>query len=222
MIDNQQRYLQIAFNKDLSEVYRILPRIPKSNRIIIEAGTPFLKREGMRGLNTIAGMWGGNVIADMKVTDGAIQEVDMARSAGATGITVMSTAPAETLNFFVKRCEELNMLSMLDLLGNDDPLKVMRKIKHMEPDVVIIHKGRDEETTKGKLIQYKLVNKIRSKYSSVISAAGGVDLKEARSAIFNGATIVVVNIVSNTDAWTGITSEGNVSEVAQEFLDTIS
>jgi len=31
----------------------------------------------------------------------------------------------------------------------------------------------------------------------LISAAGGVDLKEARSAIFNGANIVVANIVDS-------------------------
>jgi hypothetical protein len=55
----------------------------------------------------------------------------------------------------------------------------------------------------------------------LISAAGGVDLKEARSAIFNGANIVVANLVRPDDPWTGISTETDVAEMAQQFLTTI-
>ena len=55
----------------------------------------------------------------------------------------------------------------------------------------------------------------------MISAAGGVDLKEASSAIFNGANIVVVNIVTTADPWTGIKSDEDVAKVAEQFLKTI-
>jgi 3-keto-L-gulonate-6-phosphate decarboxylase len=85
----------------------------------------------------------------------------------------------------------------------------------------VIHRGRDEETTRGKVIKYKHINKIRSKYDVLISAAGGVDLKEARSAIFNGANIVVVNIVADEDPWTGISAEEDAGEIAKQFLRTI-
>jgi hypothetical protein len=71
------------------------------------------------------------------------------------------------------------------------------------------------------VIQYRHVNRIRSKYDVSISAAGGVDLKEARSAIFNGANIVVVNLVKPGDDWQGISTDSNVGEIAQEFLSTI-
>ena len=109
---------------------------------------------------------------------------------------------------------------MIDLIGVEDPLDVVRKLRD-PPNVVILHRGRDEETTRGKVIQYKHVKRIRSKYDVIISAAGGVDLKEARSAIFNGANIVVVNIVSKENPWTGIRSDENITEIAQQFLDTI-
>ncbi|MFH1622614.1 MAG: hypothetical protein ABIA97_05810, partial [Candidatus Omnitrophota bacterium] len=89
------------------------------------------------------------------------------------------------------------------------------------PDVVVLHKGRDEETTRGKVIKYKHINKIRSKYAVLISAAGGIDLREARSAIFNGANIVVANIVSSDDPWTGISSDSDVKTIAEQFLKTI-
>ena len=87
---------------------------------------------------------------------------------------------------------------------------------------MVIHRGRDEENTRGKMIRYRQINRIRSKYDALISAAGGVDLREARSAIFNGANIVVANIVRPNDGWTGIKTDENITEIAQEFLETIS
>jgi bifunctional enzyme Fae/Hps len=220
-LDNNIRYLQIAFNYDLGMVMQTLSRIPQSERILIEAGTPFIKLEGMDGIRMIRRRWGGHIVADMKVTDGALGEVDMAHDAGATAITVMGSAPRESIDLFIERCSQLNMLSMIDLLGVDDPLAILRPL-HKSPDIIVIHRGRDEENTQGKLIRYRQINRIRSKFDSLISAAGGVDLREARSAIFNGANIVVANIVRPQDGWTGINITDNITEISQKFLETIS
>lgn len=220
-LDNNVRYLQIAFNYDLKNAMRVLRAIPFSDRILIEAGTPFIKLEGMDGIRWLRRSWQGHLVADMKVTDGAIGEVDMARRAGATAITVLGSAPTESLNLFIDRCTQLNMLSMVDLLGVDEPLEVLRPLKK-PPDVAVIHRGRDEESTRGKMIRYRQINRIRSKFDVLISAAGGVDLREARSAIFNGANIVVANIVRPEDGWTGIKTTDDITAIAEKFLQTIS
>ena len=220
MLDDKTRYLQIAFNGDIGEVNSILPRIPWSERILIEAGTPYIKREGMYGIRRIKQLWRGKVVADLKTADGAVEEVDMARRAGASAATVLGSASTETLNLFIEACKVSQIDSMIDLIGIDDPLGVVRKLRE-PPNVVILHRGRDEESTRGKVIGYKHVKRIRSKYDVMISAAGGVDLKEARSAIFNGANIVVVNIVSRGNHWTGIRSDDNISGIARKFLETI-
>ena len=109
---------------------------------------------------------------------------------------------------------------MIDMLGVDDPLDVLRPLK-TPPEVVVLHRGRDEENVRGKVIQYKHVTRIRSKYNVVISAAGGVDLREARSAIFNGANLVVVNLVDPRDSWQGIRTNEDVGQITHQFLDTI-
>jgi bifunctional enzyme Fae/Hps len=220
-LDNNVRYLQIAFNHDLGTLLQILPRIPDSDRILIEAGTPLIKLEGMRAVRAIRMRWLGHIVADLKVSDGAIGEVDMARQAGATAATVLGNAPTETLDLFIARCSALNMLSMIDLLGVGDPLEVLRPLQKA-PDIIVIHRGRDEENTRGKMIRYRQINRIRSKYDALISAAGGVDLREARSAIFNGANIIVANIVRPGDGWTGISTQENITQIAQKFLETIS
>lgn len=220
-LDNNVRYLQIAFNYDLSMALQTLPRIPQSNRIFIEAGTPFIKLEGMRGVRAIRQRWSGHLVADLKVSDGALGEVDMAHRAGATAATVLGNAPTESIDMFIARCTKLNMLSMIDLLGVKEPLDILRPLKK-SPDIIVIHRGRDEENTRGKMIRYRQVNRIRSKYDSLISAAGGVDLREARSAIFNGANIVVANIVRPSDGWAGIKTTENITDISKKFLETIS
>jgi bifunctional enzyme Fae/Hps len=220
MLDYKIRYLQIAFNYDLALVQRVLPTIEFNARILIEAGTPFIKREGMKGIQAIRKLWRGIIVADMKTVDGALGEVDMAKHAGANALTILGSSPTESLNLFIERCAHLEMLSMIDMIGVRDPLAVMRPLKK-PPNVVILHRGRDEESTRGKVIEYRHVNRIRSKYDVAIAAAGGVDLKEARSAIFNGANIVVANLVQPGDQWQGILTTDPVGDIAHKFLQTI-
>lgn len=150
-LEYKVRYLQIAFNYDAHLVKRILPTITHSDRILIEAGTPFIKREGMNGIRLIRRFWSGHVVADLKTGDGAVNEVDLVHSAGATRATVLGNSPFETLDLFIERCAKLGMISMIDMLGVKDPLKVMMQLTS-PPDVMVLHKGRDEETSRGKLI----------------------------------------------------------------------
>ena len=220
VLDPRQRYLQLAFNYNSALVRKVLPRLAVSDRILIEAGTPYLKREGLEALKAIRKLWSGVVVADLKTADGARLEVEMAAEAGANAATILGSSPAEALDFFVGTCAQAGLASMIDMLGVSDPLAVLMKMED-PPDVVVLHRGRDEEGTRGKVIQYRHVNRIRSKFDVLISAAGGVDLKEARSAIFNGASIVVVNLVRKGDPWEGISTEDDIPAIARTFLTTI-
>ena len=221
MLDNNVRYLQLAFNYDNALVARVLPRIRLNERILVEAGTPFLKREGMGGIRTMRALWKGHIVADLKIADGAAGEVEMARAAGATAITALGSSPTETLDLFVTHCANLGMLSMIDMIGVTDPLAVVRPLKR-PPNVVILHRGRDEESTRGKMIQYRHINRLRSKYDVFIAAAGGIDLKESRSAVFNGAGLVVVNLVQPGDIWAGIPTNSDVPRVVEQYLAALA
>lgn len=220
MLDAKTRYLQIAFNYDVGMVAQLLPRIPASNRIMIEAGTPFIKREGMAGIRYMRRLWRGLIVADIKVADGAAGEVRMVRMAGANAVTVLGNAPRETLDLFISECKDYGLVSMIDMIGVKDPLAVLRPLQKA-PDVIVLHLGRDEETTRGKLIQYRHVKRVRSKFPVIISAAGGVGIREARSAIFNGANIVVANLVQPGDIWRGISAAEDIGQMANTFLETI-
>ncbi|MEW6035604.1 MAG: orotidine 5'-phosphate decarboxylase / HUMPS family protein [Candidatus Micrarchaeota archaeon] len=217
MLERKKRYLQLAFNQDSSTVARLLPRIPRDERIIIEAGTPYIKREGERAIRFIRGMWGGYVVADIKTMDGAAEEAAEAAEAGANGATVLGAAPKETLDVFIESCAEAGIDSFVDMIGVEDPLRVLMKLKK-PPHVVVLHKGRDEESTRSKFIKYVHIKRVRSKFDVLISAAGGIDLKAAQSASFNGADIVAVNIVTPDDPFEGIATDEAIETLAVEFL----
>jgi 3-keto-L-gulonate-6-phosphate decarboxylase len=84
--------------------------------------------------------------------------------------------------------------------------------------VIVLHKGRDEESSRFKVIKYVHIRRVRSKFDVLISAAGGIDLRQAQSASFNGANIVTVNIVSPDDPFEGISTDDAIEHLAVEFL----
>jgi bifunctional enzyme Fae/Hps len=197
-----------------------LSQIPFDSRILIEAGTPYIKRYGMSGVQLIRRYWRGIVVADLKVTDGAVKEAQFAAAAGANAVTVMGSAPTETLDFFNEYCAKLGIYSMIDMLGVDNPLRRLLPLRH-RPDFVVIHKGRDEETNVRSIIRYKDISKVRGKYDVFISVAGGIDATGVRKAYFNGADVVILNVVKRGDPNTGILETMNFRQLVPKILSEV-
>lgn len=60
-LSSRKRYLQIALNNTLEEAYKIITQIPVSERILIEAGTPLIKRYGEKGIRKIKKWYEGRI-----------------------------------------------------------------------------------------------------------------------------------------------------------------
>lgn len=212
--------IQIAFNSNIADAYSVLRQIPASENIIIEAGTPLIKQYGIQVISQIRNMWSGAICADMKIIDGAVAEVEMAASAGATSVTAMGSASKETLSLFINACKRYNVVSIVDMMNVVNPMRVLWK-NNIVPDAVFIHRGRDEENAYGKIIQYKEIAKIKGKWDVKMGAAGGIDTREFQSALFNGADIVVVNVVSKDSMWKGIVYDANFTTSLNHFLQFV-
>ena len=50
LLDPKKKYLQIALNSTLDEAFKIISLLPTSERIIVEAGTPLIKKYGEEGI----------------------------------------------------------------------------------------------------------------------------------------------------------------------------
>ncbi len=201
-------------------MWRIIRQIPRDPRIIIEAGTPYCKLEGMEGVRLIRRFWRGMIVADLKTTDGAIAEVAFAYRAGANAVTAAGSAPVETLDFFTQICQRYQIYSMIDMLGVDNPLRKVMRLK-TKPDFVVIHKGRDEESNPRSIIRYKDINKVRSKFDVFISVAGGLKPDNVRTAYFNGADVAILNIIRSGEPNAGIYENANFRILIPKLLDEI-
>ncbi|MFA5076747.1 MAG: orotidine 5'-phosphate decarboxylase / HUMPS family protein [Patescibacteria group bacterium] len=239
-LNPRQRYLQIALNSTLDEAHKIINSLPISDRIIVEAGTPLIKRYGAEGIRKIH-QWYSNhllgvnaglaempqlpnsplfailsalaktptkarktatshlplatscyIVADLKTMDRGGTEVEMAAEAGASAAVALGSAPKETLDAFIAKCEELGLDPMIDMMNVEYPLNVLRALKKVPP-VVILHRGVDEEElNRQKQIPLHEIRRIKGNFNIMISIAGGDTLREVERSIFNDADIVVV------------------------------
>lgn len=65
-LSRRKRYLQVAFNSTLEEARQIIAQLPRSDRILIEAGTPLIKRYGADGIRKLRD-WYATHLAGMPV-----------------------------------------------------------------------------------------------------------------------------------------------------------
>lgn len=57
LLDSRTRYLQVALNSTLEEAQNIIAALPRNRRIIIEAGTPLIKRHGIEAVHYLKSLW---------------------------------------------------------------------------------------------------------------------------------------------------------------------
>ena len=215
ILDKRKKYLQIALNSTLSEAAEIIRTLPQSDRILLEAGTPLIKHFGIEAIRFIKNLRPQTyVVADLKTMDRGATEVGIARLGGASGAIALGQAPVETLNIFIESCKKNELDSMVDMMNVEAPIKILRKLKR-QPDVVVLHRGVDEETYNRDIpIPYIQINKVRSSYQVLIAIAGGDTIREVQRAVFNDANIVVV--------WKEFYQPSTqTSQIAEEFLKAI-
>jgi bifunctional enzyme Fae/Hps len=224
-LNSRQRYLQIALNSDLDDARKIISQLPANERIIIEAGTPLIKKHGIDCVSRLNYWWQSRllaadinapayVVADLKTIDRGSTEARLAANAGASAAIAMGQAPIETLNSFIAECEILGIDAMIDMMNVEYSLNVLRKLKK-QPAVVILHRGVDEEKfNKEKQIPYHEIQRVKGAYDILLSIAGGDTPREVQRAFFNSADICIV--------WKNFyTSQSDTVSLAQEFLKEI-
>jgi len=216
ILKRRQKYLQIALNSTLDEAEEIIAKLPFSERILIEAGTPLIKVYGKRVISEIKSLTppGTYIVADTKCADLALREVKMVAEAGASAVTCLGVAPIETIERFIEECQKWKIDSMIDMMNVTDPVSVLKELKKT-PDIVVLHRGVDEtEFSKEKQIPFYQINQIKDNFDVFVSVAGGDTIDEVQRAILNGADVIV--------AWKAFyQSTSETAKLAEEFLKEI-
>lgn len=198
-------------NRVLGWIDRAFRNIPMSNDNAIKSREMINKKIGNENLSSAPSPY---IVADMKTMDRGDREVEIAANNGASAAIALGLAPIETLDSFIASCSAHNIDSMIDMMNVDYPVGTLRKLKKL-PDVVMLHRGVDEEKfNKEKMLPLHEIRRIKGAYNLMISVAGGDTIREVQRAIFNDADIVVV--------WKEFfQSTADTAKLAKEFVQEI-
>jgi bifunctional enzyme Fae/Hps len=206
-------YLQIALDiPDIEKAKKVISELPPSDRIILEAGTPLIKKYGLKIIHDLREIAKDIfIVADLKTLDVGQVEVDLAYEETADAVVVSGLASQETLDKFIYEAKRLGIYSVIDMMEVSDPLQVLKSIKEL-PEVVILHRGIDEEH--GGKTRWELIKEIKETYKDkklLFAVAGGIDPRTAPLALKNGADILIVGRY--------ITQSKDPKRAAREFLE---
>ena len=212
-------YIQVALDHPSIEHHmKVVKKLPKSDRIILEIGTPFLKKYGMEAIKKVRELAPQKfIVADLKTLDVGKLEVDFAFDATADGVVVSGLAAPSSIDKFLLEAKRMSIYGFVDTMEVDDPIAKLSKLKQI-PDVVILHRAIDVEQASGsessdaaQKARWAVIPKIKELYKDqklasgrdrvLVAVAGGIDPNTARYAIDMGADILIVGrfITSSKD-----------------------
>jgi bifunctional enzyme Fae/Hps len=207
-------YLQIALDiPSVERTKKIISELPESDRIILEVGTPLLKKYGVKVIRDLREVAKDTfIVADLKTLDVGKVEADLAFEETADAVVVSGLAASETINNFVYEAKRLGIYAVVDMMNVEDPV---RKLKSLEsfPDIVILHRAIDVEEKTGKT-SWDIIKEMRQTFKQkrfLVAVAGGITPETAPEALANGADIII--------AGRYITQSRDVKHATREFLE---
>ncbi len=208
-------YLQIAFDiPSLERTKKIISGLPQSDRIILEVGTPLLKRYGTNVIHDLRELANKEVfiVADLKTLDVGKVEVDLAFDETADAVVASGLAATATLNKFIYEAQRLGIYAVVDMMNVEDPLQKLQLLKSF-PDIVILHRAIDVERKTGKT-RWGLIKELRQAFRKerfLVAVAGGITPETAPEALARGADIIIVGRY--------ITQSKDIERSVREFLE---
>ena len=111
---------------------------------IVEIGTPFLLKEGVRAITEIKTAYPSlSVLADIKIMDAGAHEAKMAYDAGADIVTVLAAAADVTIERVVGAAQECQKEVLADLIAIHDIKSRAQDIDRIGVDYLCVHTATD-------------------------------------------------------------------------------
>ena len=211
-------YLQVAIDiPDIAYVQRILREIPESDHLIIEAGTPLIKRYGVNVVERIREVRpNAFIVADLKTLDTGNLEARMVADATADAVVISGLAPTSTIEKAIREAKKTGIYSVIDMLNVKDPVELLKELD-LKPEVVELHRAIDLENTGA--LGLDVISEIKELSKGILVAvAGGVRVDKLSptdqtidEALKAGADIIVVG--------RDITKSKDVRLKTEQFLE---
>ncbi len=207
-------YLQVALDLvEMAKVVQVLSELPENDHLIIEAGTPLIKKFGLNIIGEIRKIRpNAFIIADLKVLDTGNLEARMAADASADAVVISGLAPVPTLEKAIAEAKKTGIYSIIDMLNVPDPVNVIKSLS-MKPDIVELHRAIDAEDTAHAWGNIPALKKAAGK-KLLVATAGGIRANVVKDAMAAGADILVVG--------RAITASKDIRNAAEIFLERMN
>ncbi|MDR1819746.1 MAG: bifunctional 5,6,7,8-tetrahydromethanopterin hydro-lyase/3-hexulose-6-phosphate synthase [Methanobrevibacter sp.] len=205
-------YLQIALDLDnLESMEKIINSIPERERILIEAGTPLIKKLGVGVVSKIRELKPDSfIIADLKTLDVGRVEVAMAANETADAVCISGLGTIESIEKAIHEAQKQGIYSILDMMNVKNITKKLTEIKDdLKPNIVLLHRNVDLETSKAEKgektednTEWGNIGNIKKIIGNgLVAVAGGIIPQKINEAKDSGADILVVGryIIGSND-----------------------
>ena len=213
-------HLQVALDLDnLDAMERIINELPENDRVLIEAGTPLVKKFGVGVISKIRELRpDAFIIADLKTLDVGRVEVKMSADETADAIAISGLGTLESIMKAIHETQKQGIYSILDMMNVDDYEEKLKELpEDLKPDIVLLHRNVDYETwikehggDVGGMTAWGDIENIKKITGGLVAVAGGITPDKVKEATDKGADIIIAGryIIGSRD----------VRRAAQDFL----
>jgi 3-hexulose-6-phosphate synthase/6-phospho-3-hexuloisomerase len=212
---------------DLDEALRTAAMAVRAGIDWLEAGTPLIIAEGMRGVRELRAWYPEvPIVADLKTMDGGWLEAEVMAKAGASMVVVMGQAHEETVELVVKAGHNFGAKVMGDNMAMPDPIAGAKKLEDLGCDYIIHHIGFDMRTLRRSRGQHAptpldRLAEVVAAVSVPVQAVGGLTLEQATDTPRYGAPLVVVGAPLAIDPNAFRTAQGDVESLLRLICEKV-
>lgn len=180
---------------------------------IIEIGTPLIKHEGVKVLETIRKIYQKkDILVDLKTMDVGEYEADFCFSLGADIVTVLGVSDIETIKGSLKSSKKYNKKIMVDMINHQNKIEKILELNTLNVDLIGIHSGIDQQNI-GKEPLNELIE-IQPYTNIPLCIAGGINLSNIDKIIKENPNTIIIG--------GQITSSENPSKMAKSIKEKIN
>jgi 3-hexulose-6-phosphate synthase len=193
----------------------------------LEAGTPLIIAEGLRGVRELRTRHPGvPIVADLKIMDGGWLEAEMMAKAGASMVVVMGQAHPETVELVVKAGHDFGVKVMGDNMAMPDPVEGAKRLEDLGCDYIVHHIGYDMRTLRRErgLPAPTPLDRLREIVDAVsvpVQAVGGLTIEQAIHTPRYGAPLVVIGAPLAIDAHAFRTTAGDLESTLRVICEKV-
>jgi 3-hexulose-6-phosphate synthase/6-phospho-3-hexuloisomerase len=188
---------------DLDEAVALAREAVRAGVDWLEAGTPLILAEGMRGVQAFRREFPNTpIVADLKTMDGAGLEAEVMFKAGANMVVVMGQAHDASIIEQVKTARRYGGKVMCDVMLCPDKPGRARRAQELGADYIIVHTGFDERNLVKGLSPLDDLPAVLAAVDIPVQAVGGLSIDQATRTLELGAQIVVFGaplVISGTE-----------------------